>query len=257
MRKLVLLTLAATAAVPATASAQVAHPGPGMHPMPGGGQVFHHQFPRRLQRGFIIPPMWFGPQFMISNWQVHGLRAPPQRHRWVRYYDDAYLVDHDGRIVDVRDRMRWDRDEDWEMVEGIPHRRGHGGMRRHDRDYDEDCGCDDYGEGEYREFRHGPARGEVRVMRPGGPGVAYGGAYGHAGAYGPPPGYGGYGYGYGYGAYGYGGAAVIVETTTTVHADQETSYATEVVEEEYVPIRRRAVRRPPPRRPRPPAGERG
>ena len=79
----------------------------------------------RLQRGFVIPPFWFGPQFHINNWQVYGFADPGADGRWVRYYDDAYLIDRDGRVRDNRYGMDWDRyGEEWEVEDGIPAYRG-------------------------------------------------------------------------------------------------------------------------------------
>src|SRR5690349_3694262 len=54
----------------------------GMHPGPN----FRHH---RLQRGFMVHPFWFGPQFHVQNWQLYGFGAPRRDQRWVRYYDDA------------------------------------------------------------------------------------------------------------------------------------------------------------------------
>ena len=46
--------------------------------------------------------MWLGPQFQINNWQAYGFAQPAAGQRWVRYYDDAYLIDANGRVVDTR-----------------------------------------------------------------------------------------------------------------------------------------------------------
>ena len=272
MRKLALLAIAVGAAlVPAAASAQVVvHHNPGMtthsrssfHGSFGGG--FHGgMFPHRLQRGFIVPPMWFGPQFTIGSWQTYGFPAPPARHRWVRYYDDAYLIDHDGRIRDTRHGMDWDQyGERWDMANGIPHYYGRGDFRPGPDDYawvERNRGRFDQEEEEYADY---------------GPGEQ--GGYGPPPTgYGPPPqacqgtphpcggyGQGGYGYGYGYGVIAY---PIVIETTVVSGGGCGCGYE-EVVEEvvEYSrPVHRprrvhRQVHRPRPVRPAPPPpGERG
>ena len=213
-----------------------------MHP----GRHFRHG---RLRRGFVINPFWFGPQFHVNNWQVYGFADPGPDQRWVRYYDDAYLIDQGGRVVDTRYGMDWNRyGEEWGDDDGIPAYRGRG--------YGQEDEDEEWVEG--REGHHG-GQGQV---------------YHHGGGYGPGPmpgpgygghGYGGYGYGYG-GGYGYGFYAypIVIETITTSGG----GYSEEIVEE-YVEVRQRArshrrprcvcapPRRPPVRRPRPPAGERG
>jgi Ni/Co efflux regulator RcnB len=202
---------------------------------------------RHMQRGFIVPQFWCGPQFQIRNWQMYGLADPGPDGRWIRYYDDAYLIGRDGRIRDSREGLDWDRyGEEWEMADGIPAYRGSRDYRPGDEDYARSEEHEEHGEGrmEHREMH----------MRHGGPGYGYD----HGGATHV------YGGGYGYGAYAY---PIVIETVTTTGGAQ--AYSEEVVEE-YVQVRRahhRArprcvcrtpVRRPPPPpRPRPPAGERG
>jgi len=284
MRKLSLSILAAGAVlVAAPAFAQGARPGPGPRPpaghtwrggttgMPAHGpnvQVRHfgsrgmHPGPnfrhRRMNRGFVIHPFWFGSQFHINNWQMYGF-GDPGDGRWVRYYDDAYLIGRDGRVRDTRYGMDWDRyGEEWELEDGIPAYRGSRAYRPGEEDYE-------WAEG------HG-GRGEGRAGHGGH--AMHGGHGGHA----THGGHGGHGYGAAYGGYyGYGAYAypIVIETITTSGG----GYMEEIVEE-YVevrrprrvhrrarprcvcaPVARPAVRRPaprpaPPRRP-PPAGERG
>ncbi|MEA3030734.1 MAG: hypothetical protein QOG13_2059 [Sphingomonadales bacterium] len=209
--------------------------GPNMQmQMRHGGPMGGRHFQRRLQRGFVIPPFWFGSQFQIGNWQMYGFSDPGPDGRWIRYYDDAYLIDRGGRIVDSREGLDWDQyGEEWDMADGIPAYRG-------GRDYDADDEDDD-GDREGHERGHG--------MHHGGPGYGYGG--GHTQFYGG---------GYGYGMYAY---PIVIETVTTSGG----GYSEEVVEE-YVEVRRahhrprarcvcRAPRPAPAPRPRPPAGERG
>jgi hypothetical protein len=264
MNKLALFATAAAAlaALPGAASAQVTvHHSPGT--MTHGRTFFHGgMFPHRLHPGFFVPPMWFGPQFHVGNWQMYGFPPPPRRHRWVRYHDDAYLIDHDGRIRDTRYGMDWDRyGERWDMEDGIPHYEGRGDYRPGPDDYawveryrgdhgdDEEYADDDRPD-------HGPGHGM-------GHGRGHGAGYGHG--YGPPAchpgpracgGYapGGYGYGYGYG-YGVVAYPMVIETTVVSGCNCGEEVVEEVVE--YRHSRPRHRPRPRPRRPAPPPGERG
>jgi Ni/Co efflux regulator RcnB len=258
MRKLSLSLLAASIALtPSGALAQAGRHGgpppgatwrgghvgtPGHGPrmmMRHGGPRGGHHFQRRLHRGFIVPQFWWGPQFHINNWQMYGFADPGRDGRWVRYYDDAYLIDGDGRIRDSREGLDWDRyGEEWEMADGIPAYRG----GRDDRPGDGDHA---------RHEEHRGGHGEHHGMHHGGPGYGYGGGYGHTQVYGG---------GYGYGMYAY---PIVIETVTTSASG---GYSEEIVEE-YVSVRRARPHRrarcvcraprpaPPPRRP--PPGERG
>jgi len=219
---------------------QVRHRGPNVQFRQHGGNRFVHPGRnfrhRRHHRGGIIHPFWFGGQFHINNWQVYGFADPGQDQRWIRYYDDAYLIDRGGRVVDTRYGMDWDRyGEEWEMDEGIPAYRGrrHGGGDDEEYSWSEEQESD---EGYGYEMRGG---GGPMPMPPG---------YGYGGGY------------YGYGMYAY---PIVIETITTGGG-----YTEEIIEEEYVEVRRRprvrarchcprpVVRRPAPPR-RPPPGERG
>lgn len=138
---------------------------------------------RRVDRGFALPQRWWGPSYQVRNWGAYGLPQPMHGGRWVRYYDDALLVDPYGRVHDGRWGMSWDEyGDDWGYDEsGIPAYVGDGDYHPADRDY---AWVEDH-EGGYRD--HGYAGGQH-------PGYAYP-SYGHS-------------YGYGYGA-------VITETTVT------------------------------------------
>ncbi len=204
-----------------------------------------HGFQRRLNRGFVIHPFWFGPQFHINNWQAYGFADPGQDRRWVRYYDDAYLVDRGGRVVDTRYGLDWDQyGERWEEEDGIPAYYGRREYTPGDEDYawaeehggpdrDEEVGYADAGGDD-----DGPPMAPHGYGHPGsGPGPMRHPGYGQGGAYGG-------GGAYGYGAYGYGWAyPIVIETTVTTGG----GYTEEIVEE-VIETRRRAHR---PRRARP------
>jgi Ni/Co efflux regulator RcnB len=270
MRKLAFVSLAAlaAAALPAAAQAQpraghswgqpgqrvlVRHGGAGM---PGTPQMHRRQF-RRIDRGHFVPRFWWGPQFQVQHWQMYGFPQPMPGHRWIRYYDDALMIDDRGRVHDGRYGFEWDRyGERWSHDErGIPAYAGGGDHHRgghYDRDdrYERRDGWD-YGEYEDEgDYGHGSACGRPRPSPCGhGPRPA---------PYPAPPPPSAYGYGYGYGAgYGYGGATMTI-TETVVETGGSSYVMEEVIEETVVrQHRRRAPRRaaPPPRRPI--RGERG
>ena len=224
----------------------------GPHP----GRNFRHT---RLRRGGHINTFWFAPQFYVGNWQAYGFYAPGEDQRWVRYYDDAYLIDGGGRVIDERYGVNWNGyGDEWEERDGIPGYRG-AWRESDDGDYGEEGeGGEDYAYEEHSERREG--HGDMRGHHGGGRMM-------------PPPGSHVYGGGYGYGYYAY---PIVIETVTTTGSS---GYTEEIVEE-YVettrhrrrahrprrprcacvrPAPRPAVRRPAPRPapPRPRPGERG
>lgn len=229
-------------------------PYPGPHGPGGPGMAMHHRGDRmmmmrhhgvrnfsryqRFNRGGFLPQIWWGPQFQISNWSRYGLPQPMPGCRWMRYYDDALMVDGAGRIIDGRWGMNWDRwGNEWDYgPDGAPIYVGDG-------DY---YGEEDYAwGGEGRGYGYGPPP--------------------------PPPGYGapcaqtctstyaypGYGYGWGW---GYGAGMVVTETTVTTSPSvvTETIYEEEVVRERSHRAKARHYRpRPRYHRPVPQPGERG
>lgn len=146
MKTLSVLMLAAGAAlIPGVAAAQ---PAPRQGPPPGvtwqersvaahpGGFRPGPDFPHRLRRGHVIHPFWFGPRFHINNWQLYGFADPGADGRWIRYYDDAYLIDRGGRVRDAREGLDWDQyGERWDEEDGIPAYHGRGDYRPGDEDY--------------------------------------------------------------------------------------------------------------------------
>ena len=69
---------------------------------PGGWNSY-----RRLHRGHTLPGYWRGNDFRVSDYLSFGLSAPPPGYSWTRYYDDAVLVDRDGRVWDSLDGIAW------------------------------------------------------------------------------------------------------------------------------------------------------
>ena len=181
---------------------------------------------RRFDRGLMLPHQWWGPQFQLHNWGNYGLPQPMHGGRWVRYYDDALLVDGYGRIHDGRWGMKWDEwDREWGYDDrGVPVYVGNG------------------------DFHPGPQ--EHAWVEGQGRGYAHG--YGHS--------YGGYGqaYGYAYPGCGCGYGMVITETTVTTAP----TVIAETVYEDVVVTKKRVRAKPRARyyRPRPAPvlpGERG
>lgn len=78
---------------------------------PGGWAAY-----RRPVRGWVLPSYWVAPSFYVSDWQRFNLWAPQPGHGWIRYYDDAVLVDRYGQVVDTREGIDWDRSDDGRYV---------------------------------------------------------------------------------------------------------------------------------------------
>jgi Ni/Co efflux regulator RcnB len=64
--------------------------------------------PSNHARGGTMPRFWFDPRYQVHNWQDYGLARPGDRERWVRNYDDAVLIDQDGRVIDTAEAIDWD-----------------------------------------------------------------------------------------------------------------------------------------------------
>lgn len=71
---------------------------------PGGYAAY-----RRPVRGAAVPTYWNAPRFYVTDWQAHGLLQPPVGYNWVRYYDDAVLLDARGSVYDTEFGVDWDR----------------------------------------------------------------------------------------------------------------------------------------------------
>ncbi|GAA0668827.1 Ni/Co efflux regulator RcnB [Sphingomonas insulae] len=104
---------------------------------PGGWAAY-----RRPYRGYALPSYWVAPRFYIGDWQAYGLTQPTYGYNWVRYYDDAVLVDGRGSVYDTRAGIDWDRydagygDEDRVYAGGYDDR-GHDDRGYDDRGYDD------------------------------------------------------------------------------------------------------------------------
>ena len=164
---------------------------PGMgHHRPGFGRpgTHHGRFSHipRINRGFFVPQFWWGPQFVINDWGSYGFSQPFNGGRWIRYYDDALLIDREGRVHDGRYGMDWDRYGDrWGSDgNGIPVYVGDGDYRpeqwdyewaeRYDRGEADDAYADDYD-------RDGPPPPPYPAPAYPAPAYGYGSAYGYGG----------------------------------------------------------------------------
>lgn len=84
-------------------------PPPGPHGWQSGGASWWRGGYRPPIRGFIMPSYWLSPNYVVSNWGGYGFAEPGWGRRWVRYYDDAVLVDGRGVIYDSIHDVSWDR----------------------------------------------------------------------------------------------------------------------------------------------------
>lgn len=203
------------------------------HGTPHQGRRFQHI--RRIDRGGMVPHFWWGPQFVVHNWQNYGFSQPMHGGRWIRYYDDALLIDRNGRVHDGRYGQDWDRYGDrWGERDGIPVYVGDGDFEPEEEDY-EWAERWERGEGERADMRrHGRPQ----------PAYGHGQAYGH-----------GYGQTYGYGC-GCGTVTITETTTTTAPVMEQVTYY-EYEEVRAAPRKKRVIRRAPARRAAPRPGERG
>jgi hypothetical protein len=63
---------------------------------------------RRLSIGFFLDALFYGDEYWIADPGYYRLPEVYGPYRWVRYYDDAVLVDiYTGEVVDVIHRFFW------------------------------------------------------------------------------------------------------------------------------------------------------
>lgn len=65
---------------------------------------------QRVGRGFVVPNYLRTSTYLVTDWRGYGLPRPAQGLRWVRYYDDALLIDGTGRVQDTRNGIDWNHD---------------------------------------------------------------------------------------------------------------------------------------------------
>jgi hypothetical protein len=59
-------------------------------------------------RGWKVPGRFRDRSFFVADWRGWGFGEPGPGMGWIRYYDDALLVDAGGRVVDCRYGVNWD-----------------------------------------------------------------------------------------------------------------------------------------------------
>jgi hypothetical protein len=63
---------------------------------------------RRPVRGWKVPKHYRDRNYVVSDWRGWDLGEPGPGMAWIRYYDDALLIDAAGRVVDCRYGVNWD-----------------------------------------------------------------------------------------------------------------------------------------------------
>lgn len=146
----------------------------------------HYNHYKRIDRGGKIHRYWNSNRYYVRDWGFYGFSQPMPGGHWVRYYDDALLIDRDGNVVDGRYGFDWDRYGDrWDYDDrGIPAYADDYDGRDHYR-RDEDYDDYSYGDEEDGEVVHR----ERFIHRGPGPRLGY---------------------------WGYGYPAIVTETTVTI-----------------------------------------
>jgi hypothetical protein len=104
-------------------------------------------------RGWTLPSYWIGGGFWINDWSSWGLSRPAAGYDWVRYYDDAVLIDRRGRVWDSVSGLDWDRDGHGYDYDDDGYYADHD---RYDREDGADYDAPGYDEREYdRDVRRG------------------------------------------------------------------------------------------------------
>lgn len=76
----------------------------------GGGSRGHHFRPRP---GVFLPPVFISPSFYVQDWRGYGLAQPGYGQYWMRYDDDALLLDARGYVYDMVPGVDW-RSDGWD-----------------------------------------------------------------------------------------------------------------------------------------------
>lgn len=63
---------------------------------------------RSPMRGMRLDPVFLTAPYLVRDERAWGLPLAPVGLEWVRYYDDAVLVDRDGIVREVRGTIDWD-----------------------------------------------------------------------------------------------------------------------------------------------------
>lgn len=89
--------------------AALAHPGP--HDQYGGATetpvLSKETLGGNIAVGMRVPTAILGPDYAVSRTEDWALPTPPPDRRWVRYWDDALLIDGAGVVRDIRRGMDW------------------------------------------------------------------------------------------------------------------------------------------------------
>ncbi|MBR0552234.1 RcnB family protein [Stakelama marina] len=59
-------------------------------------------------RGWVLPEYWTAPRFRIADYAAWNLPEPTAGQQWVRYFDDAVLIDRYGRVDRTAGRVDWE-----------------------------------------------------------------------------------------------------------------------------------------------------
>jgi Ni/Co efflux regulator RcnB len=97
-------TVAAAPMMPAQAYA----PAPGAGWQGAAPQWHDHGDYHRPVRGWKVPKHYRDGHYAVADWRGWGFGQPGPGMSWIRYYDDALLIDADGRVVDSRMGVNWD-----------------------------------------------------------------------------------------------------------------------------------------------------
>jgi Ni/Co efflux regulator RcnB len=120
----------------------------------------------RMERGGRVDGDWNDPRHELREWDRYDLYPPAEGRHWMRYHDDALLVDRSGRIEDGRYGLDWDEYDD-DHGPHVPVYSGRGDYRPDARDYAWVEGDDRYAdyEDEAPYYEEEDGRREERIER--------------------------------------------------------------------------------------------